>query len=225
MRDLIEYLKQSSLTIGLLILFLISICGHTLTGFDSYNQERAEHHLQPLEAVSDYIMTGHFISSVFENMESEFLQMAFFVYLTVFLYQIGSSESNPLPWQKSSKQISDDKAEFQYSLDRRRQFPALWRLYEHSLGTALFLLFIISFLLHGYGSWLMTNDQRSWLGKPPIHISEIILESDFWFESFQNWQSEFFSIAVIVVLSIFLRQKGSSQSKRMNAKSLSTGEE
>jgi hypothetical protein len=209
-------MKKISLTLILLLFFMFSIFGQFEKGFETYNQQRLEEYkIQPIEK-KDYLLSGHFISSLSENMESEFLQMALFVLLTVNFYQIGSSESNKLPEQKTAKDFQEDRTEQAYSEEKKKQFPLLWPLYERSLTLALVLLFLIFFLLHAYGSYLLLNEQNFVLNKPMISFGHIFSEAEFWFESFQNWQSEFFSVATLCILSIFLRHKGSAQSKKMH---------
>jgi hypothetical protein len=97
-------------------------------------------------------------------------------------------------------------------------------VYENSLSIALFLLFALSWFLHLYGSLKDENEQLILKGKAPETLSAYMGDSRFWFESFQNWQSEFLSVFAIVVLSIFLRQKGSPQSKPVDDSDAKTGE-
>jgi len=98
------------------------------------------------------------------------------------------------------------------------------KAYKHSLSIALALLFIISFVIHLYGSMKDENEHLAMKGLPPETIGSYITSARFWFESFQNWQSEFLSVFAIVVLSIFLREKGSPQSKPVDAPHDETGE-
>ena len=99
------------------------------------------------------------------------------------------------------------------------------KLYENSLSLALFLLFVISFILHASGGAREYNEQEIAHGGQAISVLQYVVTSKFWFESLQNWQSEFFSIAVLVVLSIFLRQKGSPESKPVDSPHSMTGHE
>ncbi|HYG49934.1 MAG TPA: DUF6766 family protein, partial [Flavobacteriales bacterium] len=99
----------------------------------------------------------------------------------------------------------------------------LW-IYCYSLSLALLFLFLLSFFLHWYGSWIDFNEKQLLEGKQPEEMLAYIGNKKFWFESFQNWQSEFISIFSIVFLSIFLRQKGSSQSKKVNDPHWKTGD-
>ncbi|MEP7377090.1 MAG: DUF6766 family protein [Chitinophagaceae bacterium] len=216
-----KFIYHNSLSIVFFALFLISIAGQFVTGFAENNKERKEHGYPPLTTGS-YIHSGHFVQATFENWESEFLQMALFVVLTISLRQKGSSESK--------KCDEPNEVDREPSAKRKgapwpvRKGGTILHLYKHSLTIALFVLFIISFILHFHGSLQSENDELRLKGLPAESLSQYMLDSRFWFESFQNWQSEFLSVFAIVVLSIFLRQKGSPQSKPVDAPDSETGE-
>jgi hypothetical protein len=195
--------------------FLTSIWGQVRTGLHAYNEEQIEKHLPTIDSLWQYAGKGHFLGSVFENMESEFLQMALFVFLTAFLFQKGSAESKAPPDERTEEELAEDAKEEKYCKERARRHPVLWRLYENSLTLALLGLFAAFFLLHAYGSWLAESETNILQQTTPPRFSEIFASSKFWFESFQNWQSEFFSILMMGLLTIFLRQRGSPQSKKM----------
>ncbi len=100
-----------------------------------------------------------------------------------------------------------------------------WRLavYKHSLSIAFAILFLLSWIMHLYGSFRDANHENSIKGQPVVQLNDYLGEPLFWFETFQNWQSEFLSVASIVLLSIFLRQKGSPESKPVDAAHGETG--
>jgi hypothetical protein len=215
------WFKNNGLSIAFIILFIISIAGQWLTGFGEYNKEREENG-EPAISLAKYSHSGHFIQATFENWESEFLQMALFVIMTISLRQKGSSESKKM----------DEEEEVDREPDPSRKdapWPVhkggwLLHIYQHSLSLVLITLFIISFMMHLYGSFKDENDQLAMKGLPPETMSNYITDTRFWFESFQNWQSEFLSVFAIVVLSIYFRQKGSPQSKPVDAGNKETGE-
>jgi len=215
--------KDNGLTITLLIFFVLTVLGHFYKGYDVYNEERiTEDHLSPITKVH-YLTSGHFISSLSENMESEFLQMALFVYLTRCLFQRGSAESKKLSDEKTAQDLIEEQDEEKYILKKRVEHPILSRLYENSLTIVFIILFLIFFLMHAYGTMENINLKNLTHNKEMIEFKDVFTEPEFWFESFQNWQSEFFSIAAMVVLSIFLRQKHSAQSKKISDTHLKTG--
>lgn len=160
---------------------------------------------------------------MFENWESEFLQMAAFVLLTAHLYQRGSAESrDPDAGAPQDRDPALDAANPDAPWPVRAGGVAR-ALYSRSLGVTLFVLFAISFALH----WL--NSARKAVGDARMHGEPIpsaaawLGDAQFWFESFQNWQSEFLSTAVLVVLAIFLRERGSPESKPVGAPNSQTG--
>ena len=159
-----------------------------------------------------YLATGDFVEATFENWESEFLQMGMYVVLTAFLYQKGSSESKPL--NKTAPQDADPRE----ASNRNAPWPVKrggWPLavYEHSLAIAFFALFFASWALHAIGGVSAFNEEQIQHGQPAISVWRYITTAQFWFESMQNWQSEFLAVAAIIGLSIFLRQRGSAESK------------
>jgi hypothetical protein len=216
-----KFFKNNSLSIVFFLLFIFALGGQFLTGYADHNKERQEEG-QSRITMSQYFISGHFIQATFENWESEFLQMALFVVLTISLRQKGSSESKTLEGEEEvDREPSPKRKDVPWPV---RKGGWILSLYKHSLTIALLILFILSFLLHFYGSLKDENEQLALKGLPPESFDHYIGDSRFWFEFFQNWQSEFLSVFAIVVLSIYLRQKGSPQSKPVDAPNNETGE-
>ncbi len=216
-----RFFRNNGLSIVFLLLFLLAMVGQWLTGFKEYNKEKQEEGA-PAITLEAYSSSGHFLQSTFENWESEFLQMALFVVLTISLRQKGSSESkNDNGPEKVDREPSARRKGAPWPVKRGGWILAI---YQHSLTIALAILFFLSFLLHFYGSLKDENEQLATKGLPPESWSEYLGDARFWFESFQNWQSEFLSVFAIVILSVFLRQKGSPQSKPVDAPDSETGE-
>ncbi len=216
-------MKKCGMTIVLMTLFILSVFGQIHAGLGAYNDDRVHEGLLALPSYFEYLKSDHFISSMAENMESEFLQMGLFVILSTYLYQRGSSESKKLPEDMSNEDSQMEMLEVKYCRQQRAQRPVLFRLYEYSLTLALLGLFLIFFLLHAKSSYNLINEEHATEGKPGISFVDVFSEDKFWFESFQNWQSEFFSVASLGILSIFLRQMGSPQSKKMRDPNWKTG--
>lgn len=210
--------KRNGLSLVLLVLTLLFITGQALAGLQVHNQELVQHGRAPLD-LWHYLGSGHFVSATFENWESEFLQMGMYVLLTVSLRQRGSAESRPLDPAQEHERIDPGPAPWPV----RR--GGLWkRLYGHSLAIAFGALFLLSFGLHAAGSWRAGQLEQQLQGLPPPGFLEHLCSSTFWFESMQNWQSEFLAVLSLVVLTIFLRQKGSPQSKPVQAPHAQTGD-
>ncbi len=216
-----KFIKNNALSLSFLFLFCISIIAQVFFGLSEYNKEQNEAGY-PDVLLSDYFSTGHFIEATFENWESEFLQMALFVIFTIFLQQKGSSESKNFNKKEPvDREPSANKKDAPWPVQRGTWILAV---YKHSLTLALLLLFVLSFIMHFYGSLKEQNEQLSQQHKALETITSFVTNSKLWFESFQNWQSEFLSVYAIIILSIFLRQKGSSQSKPVDAPDSQTGE-
>ena len=219
---LMKVWRNNGLSITLFALFLIFLGAQTAVGWRNENNERAEHHQHAI-ALTEYLGSGAYLETTMENWESEFLQMGCYVVLTVFLFQKGSSESkSPDTTEKVDRdpRLSKDKADAPSPVRKGG-----WRLslYEISLSLAFFGLFAMSFILHAVGGASNYNDERALHGEVPLSVLGYLQTARFWFESFQNWQSEFLAIWCMVVLSIFLRQRGSPESKPVDSPHSATG--
>ena len=218
-----RFLFENGLTIAALAFFVMSFAGQVVAGHRTYNDEQRDHG-QPTANLPAYLRSGAFIEATAENWESEFLQMGLFVLLTAYLYQRGSSES---------KSIEEPDAVDQEPREAKDDPDAPWpvrrggvwlALYRRSLGGVLLLLFVVSFAAHAVGGAMAYNEEQLAHGGSTVSAAGYVVTSQFWFESFQNWQSEFFSVALLVLMSIWLRQQGSAQSKPVAASARDTGE-
>lgn len=214
--------RDNGLTLVLLLLFVVSLAGQSVAGLGKYNEDEEEHG-RPKVTYARYLSSSAFVESVFENWESEFLQMALYVWLTSFLYQRGSAES-----KDPDKRDEVDENPEKHRSDPDAPVPVrvggvVLKLYENSLSLALLFLFLLSFILHLRGSAGESCRENVMHGRTCSTMLQHLGSSTFWFESFQNWQSEFLSVAVVVVFSIFLRQRGSPESKPVHASHAKTG--
>lgn len=217
-----RFLYHNGLSIAFFLLFILGMTGQIYFGIQEHNKNLIDWGAQPV-GLWNYLQSGHFIEATFENWESEFLQMALLVWFTIFLRQKGSSESKKCDGESNEvdREPSPDRPGAPWPVRK----GGIWlALYKNSLTCTLFILFLLSFVLHIYGSLKDANTELLLAGKPPEKLSDYLLGSRLWFESFQNWQSEFLSIFAIIILSIYLRQKGSSQSKPVDAPHDETGE-
>ncbi|MGG7469821.1 DUF6766 family protein [Chryseobacterium arthrosphaerae] len=204
-----SFFYRNSLSLVLITLMLFSLAGQFFTGWTTENKELLENG-QPALKINEYLHSGHFIQATFENWESEFLQMMLYVLLTISLRQKGSSESKSM----EGKEDVDREPVAHPNAPWPVKKGGIWlKIYKHSLSMAFAVLFLISFIFHFYGSLKDFNADQIMKKEPPVTALQYISESRFWFESFQNWQSEFLAVASLVILSIWLREKGSPESK------------
>ena len=216
MDGLSRWIHDRALTIVLMAMFLFFLAGQFVTGFWEYNDSRTTHGREPI-AMSAYFQTGHLWEAVFENWESEFLQMAVFILLTTCLVQKGSPESR----RPHVKELMDADPR-----DHRNTPGAPWpvrrggwvlKVYENSLGLAFVLLFLLSWAGHAVGGFHEFSSDQAEHGQRVSGFAAYLASPRFWFESFQNWQSEFLAIASMVWLTVYLRQRYSPESKPVHA--------
>lgn len=217
-----RFFTDNSLSIVLLTLFFVFLVGLALTGYAHQNEELTMHG-QLAESFVSYLGSGEFVEAVFENWESEFLQMGAFVLLTIWFKQKGSADSKEL-------QGGDPvDAPSPYPLRKAKTWPERWHalrymLYSNSLTIAMFALFFLSFALHAAGGVSAANEEAMQHGQSTMSMWQYVGSSQFWFESFQNWQSEFIAVAALIIFSIFLRQRHSPESKPVEESDAKTGE-
>jgi uncharacterized protein DUF6766 len=211
-----SFLRHHGLTLVLLALFLGAAIGQVGTGYRDDRGERIERG-EPAIDLLHYLGSGHCLEAFGENWESEFLQMCAFVYLTVFLFQRGSPESKD---PDAEEAVDQDPRSAPVGPDTPwpvRRGGWVLALYEHSLGLACALLFLLSFAAHAWGGMHLYNRERLVHHAATTDFFGYLGSARFWFESLQNWQSEFLSIAAMVYLSVYLRERGSPESKAVAA--------
>jgi hypothetical protein len=216
-------LRENGLSIVLVLLWLVFWIGQSVAGHREYNSDQREH-AQPEVTFASYLRSAHFWEATAENWESEFFQMFGYVVLTAMLFQKGSVESKkpdePEPVDREPR-ASRRKRDAPWPV---RRGGVILKLYEHSLSLAFLLFFLISITMHAIAGAAEYNEEQASHGEQSSFSTlQYARTSRFWFESFQNWQSEFLAIASMVVLSIFLRQRGSPESKPVDSPHSETG--
>jgi len=219
---MVRWLRFNSLALVLFAGFVVFIVLQSVFGWQVRN-EQLQTAGQAADSYGHYLSTGHFGEAVTENWESEFLQMGTYVLLTAYLVQKGSPESKPL----RQKDRPEDKPEnAKPGSPKLSKATGLARtVYANSLSIVLLGLFGLSFAVHLLTGTAEYNEERALEQQAgPVTVWQFLGMPDFWFQSLQNWQSEFLAVGALVVLSIFLRQHGSPQSKPVTAPHHQTGE-
>lgn len=209
-------IRDNSLTIAVFGIFIVTISGMSMAGWVN-NNDSLEEHAQSQLSYGEYVVGGEFIEGVFENWESEFLQMWALIILTIYLRQKGSADSKPMRGKAPQETASRYSMLQAATWDRRRKAMGHFA-YSHSLGFAMLFLFILSFSLHAVGGAEAYNQESQLHGSETVSVLGYMTTSQFWYESLQNWQSEFLAIGVLILLSIKLRERGSPQSKPVGKK-------
>ena len=222
MSNAARFLRDNGLTIALMVAFGLCLGGMLWSGWLDENAMRLDHGLGPI-SLFEYGSGSTFLSALFENWESEFLQMSAYVIMTAMLFQRGSAESKDP--DSANPEDADPSEHFgSQHVPWPVRAGGLWlRLYSYSLGITLLALFVASFALHWINSAAAANEEALMHGGSAQSVLQYLGDARLWFESFQNWQSEFLSTAVLVVLSIVLRHRGSPESKAVADPHAKTG--
>ncbi|WP_329395327.1 DUF6766 family protein [Streptomyces melanogenes] len=218
--------RDNSLTLAFGGAFLLVLAGQAFAGHAGFNEELATDGLQQL-TLGEYLMSSDFAVDVTENWQSEFLQFFLYIFGTVWLLQRGSPESKKLhkagPESDREQRVGDhaeaDSPRWARTKDWRQ------KLYSRSLGSVMALLFLLSWLAQSIAGTAAYNEQQLRQLQPPVSWGAYLASADFWNRSLQNWQSELLAVAAMAILSVYLRQRGSPESKPVGAAHTSTGVE
>ena len=210
-----RFVFENSLSLVCAVIFLVTLIGQSFAGQRAYNADQADHDAATLSWL-DYVASPDFGGAVLENWQSEFLQFSFFILATVWLVQKGSNESKALEdvgLESDQKQqvggyAPDAAPAAAKHKDRRKR---LW--YENSLVLAMTAVFFLSWGGQSVNNWRIENDDRLEHGDAAIGWLDYVLTADFWERTLQNWQSEFLAVGTMAVFTIYLRQRGSPESK------------
>ena len=219
-----RFLRFNSLSLFFLFIFLAAIVAQSIVGLHAYNEEAVQH-AQETISWSRYVYTSEFGAAVLENWQSEWLQFCLFTLMTVWLLQEGSPESKPLD---QAGLESDEQQKVGAGADSR---SPLWarvgglrtRIYENSLLIAFTVIFFGSWLAQALTGWTEYNNEQEEHRDAAIPLATYLSRPDFWEKTLQNWQSEFLAVGTMAVLAIYLRQRGSPESKPVGARYDETG--
>ena len=219
-------LRDHGLSLAFTALLLGALVGQAFTGQADYNEQALGAGLPPM-SLSQYVTSSQFTVDVAENWQSEYLQFLLYILLTVWLVQKGSPESKPL--DKIGRESDEDQKVGVHALDDSPAWAKAtgWRrsLFSRSLGLTMGLIFLLSWLAQFIaGRSAFNADQIQGL-EAPLSWWEYLTAPDFWNRTFQNWQSEFLAVGSMVLLSIYLRERGSPESKPVGQPHTSTGVE
>jgi hypothetical protein len=212
------FLRENGLSIFFATLFAASLTAQSFAGQRSYNGEQSEH---GGASVSwwEYVTSADFWAAVMENWQSEFLQFTVFIGATVWLVQKGSNESKML--EDVGLETDEQQRVGRHTTARSPRWASTGglrtRIYENSLLLAMGLVFFATWLAQSINNWHMFNDQQRQHAEASVSWGRYLLDPDFWEKTLQNWQSEFLAVGVMVVFTIFLRQRGSPESKPVGA--------
>jgi hypothetical protein len=221
-----RWLKANGLSIGFGVIFLASLVGQAISGHTSLNHDQQLHHGDPI-SLWHYVTSAVFWTDVMENWQSEYLQFTLYIFVTVWLLQKGSNESKPPGdegLQTDEEQLVGEHAK-PNSPKWARAGGWRTRVYSNSLLIVMGSIWLLSWFAQSVTGRINFNADQLDHQAPPVSWATYITTSDFWNRTLQNWQSEFLAVGSMAILSVYLRQRGSPESKPVGAPHTTTGAE
>jgi hypothetical protein len=228
MKELKKFFSDNGLLLVFAALFLASLAGQAFAGRALFNQVQNTHHLKPV-SFEAYLGTGEFLQGMFANWQAAILQLGSLIIFGIFLRQRGAPHSrlNKKPVRRlfGQRRAEERSSEGKHSGDKhtRSQKTKSW-IYDNSLSIAFVALFLVVFVLHILSGAAAYNQQLTLNHQPTLSVGEFFASSKFWFSTMQTWEAEYMAIALYLLLSIFLRQKRSPESKPIGASDADTGD-
>jgi hypothetical protein len=219
-----RFVRDNSLSLFFLALFVLALVGQSIAGYNVYNQEQLAHDGQPISYVR-FLVSSDFGANVLENWQSEWLQFWLFALATVWFVQKGSNESKK-PEDSGLESDEQQRVKDHAPKDAPRWAKVRdWRLtlYSYSFTIVMGLVFLATWLGQSFAAWSHYNDEQAEHGEPEASWATYVTSSNFWERSLQNWQSEFLAVGTMAVFTIYLRQRGSPESKPVGAPHPETG--
>jgi uncharacterized protein DUF6766 len=222
----VKRLRDHGLSLFFGGLFLLALVGESIAGVALYNDDQRSSGGEPV-SFWHYVTSSSFAADVAENWQSEYLQFFLYIFLTVWLVQRGSTESKEL--DKAGTESDEEQKVGRYATARSPRWVRAggWRtaVYSRSLGAVMGLIFLGSWLAQSIAGRASYNSQQLADLSDPVSWAGYVTSADFWNRTLQNWQSEFLAVASMVILSVYLRQRGSPESKPVGAPHDVTGQE
>jgi hypothetical protein len=219
-----RWIREQSLTLFFLAIFALSLIGQSFAGLHDFNGEQATHDGEPY-SYWRFIVSSEFGVDVMENWQSEFLQFSLIILATVWFVQRGSTESKKV--EEAGLRSDKDERVGEHAPANAPRWANVkdWRrrIYEHSLGLAMVAIFIGTWFAQSVTNWTAYNNEQTAHGEPVVSWVSFLGRADFWNRTLQNWQSEFLAVATMAAFSIYLRQRGSPESKPVGAPHDETG--
>jgi hypothetical protein len=219
------FLRANALSLAFGALFLVTLVGQAISGTADYNAQQIANGLEPVSLL-EYVTSSSFGVDVMENWQSEYLQFFLYIFATVWLVQRGSSESKK-PGEEGIESDEEQKVGRHATEDSPKWAKTDdWRttLFSRSLGLLMGALFLLTWAASSFAGWASYNSEQLSERQDPVSWLGYLGEADFWNRSFQNWQSEMLAVGSMAVFSVYLRQRGSPESKPVGIAHAETGQ-
>jgi hypothetical protein len=220
-----RFLVRNGLSLAFGALFLATLAGQAFAGVAAYNADRIAEGLDPISLLR-YVTSSTFGVDVMENWQSEYLQFFLYIFATVWLLQLGSSESkeaHKLGMESDREQKIGEHAD-EDSPDWVQAGGWRTTLYSRSLGFVMLALFLLTWTASSVSGWAAFNNEQLMSHQDPVTWVGYLVHADFWNRTLQNWQSEMLAVGSMAIFSVYLRQRGSPESKPVGAAHQDTGQ-
>jgi hypothetical protein len=221
-----RFVRENGLTLFFTAIFVLAVVGQAFTGHAEYNNQLVADGLHGIGFVR-YVTSSNFAVDLAENWQSEYLQFVLYVFVTVWLVQKGSPESKKIADVGTESERAQKVGE--YSTDDSPSWARRtgWRLrvYSHSLVLVMGSIFVLSWLAQSVAGQVAYNEEQLRRLEDPVSWTSYIGTAEFWNRTLQNWQSEFLAVASMAALAIYLRERGSPESKPVGTSHSATGVE
>ena len=221
-----RFLRDNSLSLVFCAMLLLALVGQALVGHALFNHDAVAHSGAPI-SLGRYLTSSSFAVDVMENWQSEYLQFTLYILLTVWFIQRGSPESKE-PGKQGGESDEEQKVGRHADEDSPRWARAgglRTELYSNSLVLLMGAIWVSTWAAQAVTGRIDYNAAQLDHHEAPLSLGQYLGSSDFWNRTLQNWQSEFLAVASFSVFAIYLRQRGSSQSKPVGAPDSATGVE
>jgi hypothetical protein len=219
------FLRANALGLAFGAMFIVTLVGQAISGTADFNAQQIANGLEPV-SLAEYVTSSSFGVDVMENWQSEYLQFFLYIFATVWLVQRGSSES-----KKPGEEGTESDKEQKLGRHADEESPGWaraggWRtaLFSRSLGLLMGALFLLTWAASSVAGWAAFNSEQLGERQDPVSWLGYLTEADFWNRSFQNWQSEMLAVGSMAVFSVYLRQRGSPESKPVGVAHAETGQ-
>ena len=221
-----RFLRENSIGLVFGVLFLAVLVGQAFAGHADFNRMQLTQGL-PEVSLGRYLTSASFGTDVAENWQSEYLQFFLYTFFTVWLLQKGSPESKPL--DEAGRESDEDQKVGRFAAEDSPEWARAggWRrvLFSNSLGLVMGMIFLASWTAQSVAGVASYNEEQLGDLQDPVSWAQYLREPDFWNRTLQNWQSELLAVASIAILAVYLRQRGSPQSKPVGAAHTTTSVE
>jgi hypothetical protein len=221
-----RFVRENGLSLVFLAFFMLAVAGQAIAGWDEFNND-ATAHSEATISLGRYLTSSSFGNALLENWQSEYLQFTLYILLTVWFLQRGSPESKELG------NAGGESDEDQLVGEHARPDSPRWaraggvktRVYSNSLLIVMIGIWLLSWFGQSVTGWSEYNSDQITHHEPTVNWLGYLGSANFWEATLQNWQSEFLAVGSMAVFSIYLRQRGSPESKPVGAAHDATGVE